>query len=90
MPRVDEKLRKQNLFEHGFGTEMMRIVTICRNCGSLELTAMLRCSKCGSVLPKKSLYAQYKEQHQNCERCGTVLSDRMVYCPHCGTAVKKR
>jgi len=87
MFRVNNITRNKNLLSHGFGPDAMKMVTVCPECGSLELTGRHRCSKCGEKLPRLSLFEEYKKQHRCCSRCGTVLSDRMAYCTHCGMAV---
>lgn len=80
-------IRKRALSNYGFGIDIMKSLTVCKNCNSLERSGKIMCSKCGERLPKTNLYTLYKSKHASCKKCGTVISDDMQYCPHCGVAL---
>lgn len=89
MKVIDRFEKRKRLTEFGFGTDVMRAVTVCTNCNSLESSRNVFCSKCNTLLPGVNLYDFYRAQHMICSECGTVLSKNMHYCPHCGVRVKE-
>ena len=78
------KLRKENMKQHGFGTDVMKSVKVCPGCRKVVQKKKLRCTSCGAKLPHKSLFQIYQAQHRSCGSCGQVVSDRASYCLHCG------
>ena len=88
MKVMEEFKKRKRLTEFGFGTDVMRQVTVCTNCNSLENSRNVLCSRCNTRLPGINLYDFYRVQHRECSKCKTILSDSMHYCPKCGIAVK--
>jgi len=84
----DKVKRKNTLSEFGFGEDVMKGMTVCTSCNSLESNKKMFCSKCGTRLPRANLYDYYRASHRKCPKCKTLLSDSMRYCPKCGMAVK--
>ena len=78
------KLRKQNMRQHGFGTDVMKSVKVCPGCGAVVSSKKMYCTSCRAKLPHKSLFQIYQAQHRSCAGCGQVVSDRASYCLNCG------
>lgn len=86
----DERIKRKNSLLHfGFGADVMKSITVCTNCRSLESNGKMFCSKCGMRLPPVNLFDYYKTQHKRCPECESILADSMDYCPKCGIRVKK-
>ena len=80
---------KRKILEHfGFGTEKMREIKICPECGAAVPANEEYCTVCRKKLQKETLFDVYKMRHRTCPECGTVLSDGALYCPECGKSVK--
>lgn len=75
--------------EFGFGTELMKMVKVCRHCGNSEMSSSYVCSKCGEKLPRQTLFQIYQQMHRTCALCDTVVSGYMKYCPHCGMSLER-
>ena len=86
---MDNGLRKKTLLQFGFGTDVMKTVTICTNCHSMESIGEIFCSKCNEKLSGVSLFDYYKSQHKSCSNCKTILSEYMDYCPGCGEKINR-
>ena len=89
MKMIEKIKRKNALFQFGFGADVMKTTTVCTKCNSMESVSNKLCSKCGSKLPRASLYDYYRAQHRSCPDCDSVLSESMAYCPKCGMEIKK-
>ena len=89
MKLIERIKRKNDLLQFGFGVDLMKKLTVCTECRSMENSQKMSCSKCGSKLPAVNLYDYYKAQHRCCDDCGSVLADEMNYCPKCGIMVRE-
>lgn len=69
----------------GFGTNAMKQVKVCGNCGMISLAKESACVSCGAVLPAETMFEQYRKRHKSCCRCGTVVPSEALFCPQCGT-----
>lgn len=84
MKPLSRSRRKITLEQFGYGENVMKSVTVCSYCKSLERSDRELCSKCFRRLSEVNLYDFYKANHRSCQRCETVLSEWMDYCPVCG------
>ncbi len=83
VPKV-EKIRLTSMEQYGFGPLAMEKLKVCKNCGRSSLSSLLFCTECGSPLPKKNIFEEYKERHKFCRKCEAVFTDEVTYCPQCG------
>jgi len=82
-----EKLRQVTMERYGFGTNIMRNIRICAECGLPSAAKERNCRSCGGKLPRETLFQQYRKRHCFCFRCDTVVADNVRFCPECGTRI---
>ncbi len=80
-----ERIRLESMEHLGFGVQAMKRIKVCAKCGNPSPTNQQFCKECGSRLPDKTLYDEYKERHQTCPNCDAVMHDESLYCSQCGT-----
>ena len=83
-----ELIRLENMKRCGFGTEAMKAVKVCMECGNPSPSGEAYCRECGHRLPDKTLYDIYKERHTVCPACETVVASDSEYCPQCGNRLE--
>ena len=81
------RLRRDNMKQYGFGTEVMKGVKVCSACGKVVPVKKHRCPECGTRLPIISLFQVYQSRHRSCKQCGLVVADSAQFCPDCGSAI---
>lgn len=74
----------------GFGPEVMKKIRVCRACGCSCGITETYCKDCCAILPKETLFDQYKARHLYCPVCDTVVAGTAVYCPECGKRLRPR
>ena len=80
-----ERIRLESMEHLGFGVQAMKRIKVCAKCGNPSPTNQQFCKECGSRLPDKTLYDEYKERHKICPNCDAVMHDESLYCSQCGT-----
>lgn len=83
-------MRRANMKQHGFGTEVMKSIKICSTCGAVSPVKKSRCPECGTKLPKLSLFQVYRSRHRTCAKCGLVVPEHAVYCSDCGARLPEK
>lgn len=83
------KVRAEAMKRFGFGPEAMKQRKVCRVCGATEDAAESFCRRCGTVLPKETLFDLYKVHHLYCPACDTVVTNTAQFCPSCGTVLRQ-
>ena len=83
-----EYIRQENMERYGFGTNIMRNIRICPECGIPAAASERNCQECGSKLPRETLFQQYKKRHRSCPHCETVVTETAQFCPECGTRIQ--
>ena len=84
----NETNRQSNMERYGFGTNIMRNIRVCPECGLPSAAADRNCRTCGARLPRETLFQQYKKRHRFCPRCDTVVAKSAQFCPECGTRIQ--
>ena len=84
----NETIRQANMERYGFGTNIMRNIRVCPECGMPSTAADKNCRTCGARLPRETLFQQYKKRHRFCPRCDTVVAKSAQFCPECGTRIQ--
>ena len=74
----------------GFGPEVMKQTKVCPECGATANADEVECIRCGTALPRETLFDLYKSRHQFCAQCGTVVASTSSYCPECGARLKRQ
>jgi len=82
-------MRRANMRQNGFGTEVMKGIKVCSACGTVMPVKKHRCPECGTRMPIISLFQVYRSRHRCCAKCGLVVADSAQYCPDCGSAIPK-
>lgn len=80
--------RRQELRRYGFGTETMKQLKVCTNCGEPAIASEKNCPMCGAKLPSETLFQAYQRRSRCCTCCGTVVPIGAEYCPRCGASLE--
>lgn len=80
----------ESMRRFGFGPDVMKRTKVCRVCGSSCAAAETYCHACDAILPRETLYDQYKAHHLSCPRCDTVVSSTYLFCPKCGNYLRRK
>lgn len=83
-------LRQVRLMEYGFGPDIMRLTKVCPHCGKGNPSGNDTCSDCGAALGDKTLLDLYRFRHPSCPCCGGTVTRTAIYCPDCGTHLKRK
>ncbi len=81
--------RTENKKRYGFGVEQMKKIKVCVSCGTVAKASRIFCPECRKLLPKDTVYSQYRKRHRVCRACGQVVSDHMQFCPGCGQKLEQ-
>ena len=84
----NETIRQANMERYGFGTNIMRNIRVCPECGMPSTAADKNCRTCGTRLPRETLFQQYKKRHRFCPHCDTVVAKSARFCPECGMRIQ--
>lgn len=84
------QMRLEGMKHFGFGPDVMKETKVCRVCGQTGSSKERYCSKCGTVLPKETLFDLYKTYHLYCPVCDTVVSKEALFCPECGKKLRQQ
>lgn len=82
-------LRQIQLMEYGFGPDVMRLTKVCPHCGKGNPSDCGTCADCGAALGDETLLDLYRSRHPCCPGCGIAVTRAAVFCPDCGTRLKR-
>ena len=85
-----DAIRLKDLTHYGFGTESMKQIKVCRECGAKADAGQDFCRECGTPLPKETLYDLYRRENRLCPLCGSIVSRWAVFCPKCGARLETK
>ena len=85
-----DAIRLKDLTHYGFGTESMKQIKVCGECGARADAGQEFCRECGAPLPKETLYDVYRRKNRVCRLCGSVVFKSALYCPKCGARLEAK
>lgn len=77
------------LRHYGFGSDVMKQIKVCPQCGAKANAAQHFCRECGMELLAETLYDVYKQSHRVCPVCDAVVGQDADYCPVCGASLEQ-
>ena len=90
MTDQQKTLCMESMRQFGFGPDAMKQTKVCRVCSSTCAATEMYCHACDAILPKETLYDQYKAHHLSCPKCDTVVASTFLFCPKCGNHLRRK